>query len=163
MKYYRDAQNKVFAYEDNVNSTFLADAIQQHGLTVITPLEAVATLNTFVLSDSKAVKRDEIHAAFAIAAALPVTDINSIVWSGGFDSAIKMDAAKRMAELAALTSVALFDADNVQHDLTIAEAEAVILVVGADYQTKFATKQALMVAVEAATTEAGLDAVVVSF
>ena len=101
----------------------------------------------FVFGDAKNIKHGEIRVEFNYAAVLPVTDTSGTDWSGGFDSALKMDAAKRMAQMAGLTSVELFDAANVAHNLTLAEAEAVILTVGADYQTKFAQKQALMTAV----------------
>ena len=116
----------------------------------------------FNLANARTAKKGEVRAAFSVAASLPVSAAG-FDWSGGFDSALKMDAAKRMAELAGLPSITLFDANNVEHVMTIAAAEAVILTVGADYQAKFATKQALMVAVDAATDEAELSSVVVSF
>ena len=120
----------------------------------------------FVLADAKNIKHSEIRSAFNTAALLPVTDSNGIAWSGGFDSAMKMDAAKRMAELAGLTEVALFDDANAEHVLNMADAAQVILTVGAVYQTKFAHKQALMVAVDVlpeTATQADIDAIVVTF
>ncbi|MEW4983057.1 MAG: hypothetical protein AB1Y26_07480 [Cycloclasticus sp.] len=120
----------------------------------------------FVIGDAKNIKHSEIRTAFNTGSVLPVTDANSDVWSGGFDSALKIDAAKRMAEMAGLTAVSIFDAANVEHALSLAEADVVILTLGADYQTKFAQKQALMTAVDAlgeTATQADLDAIVVAF
>ncbi len=120
----------------------------------------------FVIVDAKKIKQSEIRSAFNTAAIFPVTDANSINWSGGFDSALKIDAAKRMAQMAGLTAVSIFDAANVEHALSLAEAEVVILTIGADYQTKFAQKQALMTAVDGldeTATQADLDAIVVAF
>lgn len=120
----------------------------------------------FDLSAAKNAKHNDIRTAFNAAAVLPITDANSNVWSGGFDSALKIDAAKRMAEMAGATTVSLFDDANVEHVLSIAEADVVILTLGAHYQTKFAQKQALMTAVDAldeTATQADLDAIVVVF
>lgn len=128
-----------------------------------------ATWNTtipFILANAQEVKRGDIRTAFNTAELLPVTDTNSTTWSGGFNSALKMDAAKRMAQLAGFTQLSLFDLANVEHVLTVEAAEVVVLTVGADYQTKFAQKQALMVAVDAlpnTATQADIDAIVVAF
>ena len=121
---------------------------------------------SFVLADAKAIKHGQIRTAFDTAAILPVMDGNGVMWSGGFDSALKIDAAKRMAEMAGLTAFSIFDDANIEHVLSLAEADVVILTLGADYQTKFAQKQALMTAVDVlpeTATQADLDAIVVTF
>lgn len=117
----------------------------------------------FDLVSAKSITQSEIRSAFNMAEQLPVTDGNNVTWSGGYDSALKIDGAKRMAEMAGQTSITLFDNANAPHTLTILEAQAVILTLGADYQTKFATKQALMVSADTATNQADLDAIVVAF
>ena len=132
----------------------------------INAASVVDYVQPFVLADAKSIKHSEIRTAFNTAALLPVTDSNGIHWSGGYDSAMKIDAAKRMAELAGLTEVTLFDDANVEHVLNMADAALVILTVGADYQTKFAHKQALMVAVDGlpnTAIQADIDAIVVAF
>jgi len=114
----------------------------------------------------KTVKFRQLREAYKTAIHTPVVDANNISWGGGFDSAIKMDAAKRMAELGLQTHVSLFDDNNTEHVLTLAAAETVVLTVGNDFQTKFAHKQALMIAVEAlpdTATQAQLDNIVVLF
>lgn len=123
----------------------------------VPPFDVAASLNT---------KRGEIRAAFNTAAILPVTDEGGTAWSGGYDSALKLDAAKRMAEMAGLAQVSLFDAANVEHVLSLSDAEVVILTVGADYQAKFSHKQALMTAVDTlpnTAAQSDVDAIAVEF
>ena len=104
-----------------------------------------------LLVQAKEAKRNEIRNVFNIESEAPVI-VGTVSYHGGFDSASKLDGAKRMVETAGGTEVTFFDVDNLPHVLTLAEATTVILTIGADYQTKFATKQAKMVQVENATT-----------
>jgi len=120
----------------------------------------------FDLAASKEIKKAQIRAAFKNAAELPVTDANNITWNGGYDSAVKLDAAKRMAQLAGQTTVVFYDVNNTAQTLTLATADAVIIAVGTTYQTKFANKQALMAQVDAlpaTATQADLDAITLLF
>ena len=180
MKYVKlDANNLPLSfYDDAINTTIPTGAVS---LTQAQWQEFIdnngarqwdATTNTvipyappFNLTHAQALKKQQIRAAFTTAAALPVTDANGIIWDGGYDSALKLDAAKRMAELAALTNVTLFDSTNTAQTLTIAQANTVILAIGADYQTKFTTKQSLMAQVDAlatTATQADLDAIIIT-
>jgi len=129
----------------------------------IAPDPTWTTTKPFILSEAQKLKRDEIRTAFQAAAALPVTDVTGNTWNGGYDSAIKIDAAKRMAQLNSSANVTLYDINNVAHVLTIADAASLILAIGADYQTKFAAKQNFMLQVDAAASQADLDAIVVIF
>lgn len=104
-----------------------------------------------LLANAKEAKRNKIRQAFNTESEAPVL-VGTVSYHGGFDSATKLDGAKRMVEIAGGTEVTFFDVDNLPHVLTLAEATTVILTIGADYQTKFATKQAKMVQVENATT-----------
>ncbi|MBL4574604.1 MAG: hypothetical protein JKY51_00705 [Opitutaceae bacterium] len=149
----------VTAYDSTLHNAIepatytLNDSVVEKRLTVVSK----------TMDELKGLKKTSIRLAFDAVKTAFVLDGNSINWSGGFDSALKMDAAKRMAQMAGLISVSLFDAANIEHVLSFAEAEVVILTIGADYQTKFAQKQALMVVADAATDKAGLDAITVSF
>lgn len=106
----------------------------------------------------KIYKKDEIRAAFDIDSNANIT-LNGIIWQGGYDKAMRLDAAKRLAELAGQTSTVFYDLTNVGHTLTIAEADAVILAISLAYQTSFARKQAHMIAIDAATTVAEVQAI----
>ena len=115
-------------------------------------------LTNIGLNELKEQKKSTIKNKFNEVENEPVT-INSIEWNGGYESAQKLDGAKRMAELLGQTSVTFYDLANVGHTLTIAESEVVITTIGIDYQTKFANKQAKVVAVDNATTLEELDAI----
>jgi len=104
-----------------------------------------------LLANAKQAKQSQIRDEFEVASNLPV-EVNGVSYVGGFESAIKLDAAKRMAEQAGVIEVVFFDINNDPNVLSLTDATAVVLSVGADYQTKFATKQARMVAVSNATT-----------
>ena len=104
-----------------------------------------------LLAQAKETKRTQIRNTFNTQVELPVL-VGTVSYHGGFDSAIKLDGAKRMVEALGGTTVTFYDVDNLPHILTLVEAQTVITAIGADYQTKFATKQAKMVQVENAIT-----------
>lgn len=115
-------------------------------------------LNT-ALNNAKDPKRNEIRTAFEAVENSPV-EVNTVFWNGGYESAQKLDGAKRMAEMLSQTSVTFYDVDNIGHTLTILEAEVIITTIGMDYQTKFTNKQTKMVAIDNATTLEELDGIV---
>jgi hypothetical protein len=110
------------------------------------------------LSVAKSKKREEIKQAFATEELQPVESL-TIQWNGGYDSALKMDGAKRMAEMMTLNSVEFYDVNNIGHDLSIPDAETVITGVGAVYQTLFQKKQSLFLQIDSATTVGELDGI----
>jgi len=110
------------------------------------------------LSVAKSKKREEIKQAFAIEELQPVESL-SIQWNGGYDSALKLDGAKRMAEMMTLNTVDFYDVNNISHDLSISDAETVITGVGVVYQTLFKKKQNLFLQIDSATTVGELDGI----
>ena len=104
-----------------------------------------------VLKPIKNSKKIEIREAFEIESEQPIL-VDAVKYHGGFDSSVKLDGAKRLAELAGLVEVTFYDTSNQFHILTIAEANNVIIQVAAKYQTDFAKKQILMTQIDAATT-----------
>lgn len=108
----------------------------------------------------KSEQKNVIKSAYEKAAEADVTDGNSVVWNGGFDSAIKLDAAKRLAETAGATDVVFFDIENIGHTLSMVEATAVVMAVAGAFQTALAQKQNLHKAITDATTVAAVDAAV---
>jgi len=91
----------------------------------------------FDLLKSKDIKCREIRTAFNESVNQAIIDGSGVLWDAGYDSALKLDAAKRMAELAGLTSVVFYDALNAAHTLALSEASNVILLIGSNYQDKF--------------------------
>jgi hypothetical protein len=110
------------------------------------------------LEPLKDIIRSQVRNSFLYSSLLPVSAIG-FAWDGGFDSALKLDGAKRLAELAGLSNVTFYSADNVGHDLSIADAAQVVLAVAGAYQTAFARKQSAMVAIDAATTIEQVNAI----
>ena len=135
----------------------------------IAPEPEWTTTKQFVLSYAKNLKKQQIRDAFrdAFAAAdAPPVDALSLKWNGGYDSALKLDAAKRLAELVGKREVVLYDIYNTGHKMNVTDAETVIIAVGADYQKKFAKKQTLMRQVDAlpdTSTQADIDDIAINF
>lgn len=111
-----------------------------------------------IMDALKAEKKAEIKAAFIDASNADVTDDNNNTWNGGFDSAMKLDAAKRLAETIGSPTVTFFDVDNQAHMLSIADATDVVLAVSNVFQAALAQKQNLYDEINDATTVAQLDA-----
>lgn len=120
-------------------------------------LEDIISYNS--LKEAKEAKRNTIRNEFITEAELPV-EVNLIKYHGGFESASKLDAAKRMVEASGGTEVIFFDINNIGHTLSLIDAQIVILTIGNDYQNKFSIKQAKMVQVENATTIEELETIV---
>ena len=79
----------------------------------------------------------------------PVALADGTTWNGGFDSAVAIKGAADMADFSGSTTVVIYDSSNVEHVVSIADAKAVAVQIGADYQAKFAAKQAAMRALAA--------------
>lgn len=139
--------------------TFFATIDEQDGIWKLTPDGVVKTpFPAPSLSDLKDAKYNEIRDAYNIAADMPVTAL-SATWNGGFDSAIKLDAAKRLSESAGASGVRFYDIDNVAHDLSFADALTVCIAVAVAYQTALGNKQTKFAAIKAATTKAQVNAI----
>lgn len=104
---------------------------------------------TTLLANAKAIKAQKIRDSLND---IPPVTVGTVSYHGGYESAMKLDGAKRIAESAGMTSVVFYDIDNIGHTLTLTEAQNVVLAVGSDYQTRFGVKQARMVALEAAVS-----------
>jgi len=92
-------------------------------------------------------KKDDIRLELDNSFNEPI-EVLSLFWDAGFNSSLSIDGAARISENAGNTTVTIHDSDNKPQELTIADAIQVAAVIGADYQTKFALKQARMVQVD---------------
>lgn len=126
--------------------------------TQITWDEVKEIQNPATLEETKERKRNQIRLNFDTVANQPVI-INSVNYHGGFESAIKLDAAKRLMEAAGLSQVIFFDTSNQPHTLTLVEAQNVVIQVASAYQTALANKQAKMVLVSQAQTKEEVNAI----
>lgn len=142
----------VFAYDDEQQDLY-DEAIAAGGIDITGQWPPDDTLDF-----AKDAKRDEIRILFESEANANIPAIGTS-WQGGIDSALKLDAAKRLAEAVGATTVEFFDAADIGHDLDMADATAVTIAVGVAYQTALAKKKAAFRAIEAATSQADIDAI----
>ena len=125
--------------------------------------KVVDFVKPFVLSEYKEAKRAEIRAKFEKESSSNFIDSVGRAWNGGFDSVVKMDAARRLVEAVGGLNVGLFDALNIEHTLSNEAALTVIAEIGGNYQSLFRKKQLMMTAVDGAVSQAEIDAISVIF
>lgn len=133
----------------------LADGISEY----IPPAKPQPTVEQ-QLERAKEAKKCSIREGLALHLERPIVDGNGVGWNGGFESAIKLDAAKRLAEESGLTEVIFFDVHNQPYTLPILDATAVVTLVAGDYQSAFGIKQASLVAIDNAVTLEEIELVV---
>lgn len=97
-------------------------------------------------------KKTEIKNAFESNSNLPVL-VSGVYWNGGFDSAIKLDAAMRLSQAAGQSNVSFFDINNLPHVLSFTDALIIVITVAGNYQYNLAKKQQLTVAIDSATID----------
>lgn len=78
--------------------------------------------------------------------------IDSVEYQGGYDSAIKLDSAKRLSESAGLEVVTFYDAQNNPHELLLSDANNIVISVAGKYQKDFGKYQNLKVSIKNAET-----------
>lgn len=111
------------------------------------------------LEQAKSNKSAEVRSWFRSVENDTVTDSSSVTWNGGFDSALAIDGAVRIAETAGLSGVRLYDASNNYHDYSLEQGRAVAVTVAASWQALFSQKQAMMRAIEDAQSIEEVDQV----
>ena len=85
--------------------------------------------------------------------------IDDVLYQGGYDSAIKLDSAKRLSESAGFETVTFYDADNIGHDLSIDDANLIVIRVAGKYQDDFKKYQSLKAKVKNAKTKEEIEAI----
>lgn len=146
MKYYKQ-NNEVYAYElDGSQDHLIGDKV------AMTVAEIELHINPpITLEQAKEAKRNAIRSEFEATSNAPVV-VATVSYYGGFDSAIKLDAVKRLSEALGATEVTFYDVANTGHTLSLVDAQNVITAIAGKYQMDFATKQARMVAVDECLT-----------
>jgi hypothetical protein len=111
------------------------------------------------LDEARDVQSERIRVRYEAACEAPVIALGA-TWNGGFDSAIKLDAAMRLSQAAGAHEVTFFDLANAGHVLDFNDALTIVVAVAADFQLKLARKQNLMAAIAGAATVEDVLAVV---
>lgn len=127
-------------------------------LSVVNNIVVEKPLVAPTIDELKEAKFTEVRTAYDAAALQPV-EVLGFTWDGGFDSAIKLDAAKRLSEAANASGVRFYDTSNIGHDLNFTDALSVCIAVAVAFQTVLAKKQALFGQINAATTIPQVDAI----
>lgn len=113
---------------------------------------------TKTLAEAKAEKLDEIRRAYELDTVTPVVALG-VTWDGGFDSAIKLDAAMRLSQAAGAPGVRFYDTSNIGHDLDFTASLEVCIAVAVAFQIALGKKQALFTEVNAAKTKTQVEAI----
>lgn len=108
------------------------------------------------LADRKEEKRQGIRNAFVAETVEPLTALG-MKWHGGYESAIRLEGACRLAERSGDSVVTLYDTCNVGHTLSREDANEVVNCVAARFQADFAKKQSKMGEIEHASTLADVE------
>lgn len=104
-------------------------------------------------------QKDLVRDAYETYAVQPVTTPHG-VFDGGFDSAIKLDAAMRLNQAAGLDSVNFFDSENSKHELDFDQALLVTIIVAGSFQKALAHKQKLFKDIEDCNNEHDMRTIV---
>lgn len=110
------------------------------------------------LDNVKAAKKAHIMKEYESACDIPVAALDT-TWNGGFESALKIDGAKRLCESAGQENVTLWDSNNLPHVCSFAEALSVGIAVSIAFQTLFAKKQEKFVAIDGAESVEEVNAI----
>ena len=101
------------------------------------------------LDEIRSAKKSSIRSAYDAACSQSV-DVGSVLYDGGFDSAVKLDAAMRLAQTAGAAQVTFYDSENDPHILDMDAALAVVLAVSSAFSAMMDKKQALFKQIETA-------------
>lgn len=103
------------------------------------------------LQNAKDEKNNEIKKSFAEEERQNIL-IDGVDYQGGYDSAIKLDNAKRLSESAGLETVVFYDAENAGHELSLTDANIIVLQIAGKYQKDFGKYQSLKADIKNAVT-----------
>ena len=111
-----------------------------------------------LLEQAKASKLQQIEDDY-ITSEEQAVEVSGVVYSGGMSSAEAIDSYVRLNRLAGNATHNIWDVNGVEHSLTDAEADAVILAIGQQASANKFTKKNRKVALAVATTIAEVEAV----
>lgn len=103
------------------------------------------------LENSKTEKYIEIKKDFTAQESESIL-IDGVQYQGGYDSAIKLDNAKRLSESTGAVGVVFYDAQNNPHELLLKDANDIVVAIAGKYQKDFGKYQGLKVAIKDAET-----------
>lgn len=150
---YSDAQMDMLAADLGIEAANYADLIALVRLNI-------APYVPPPLADLQEKKRQEIRNAYATMEHTNYTDASLVVWVGGEVSATRLYGAYNLAKESGKLDVIFYDATGKPHTLLLAAALLVCIGVANQNRICFDKKQALMLQIDAALTQADLDLII---
>ncbi len=161
MKYYKDIDNKPYVFEDNVTPEVIARVEQVHNTTLTEISQTdyeVLIAPTFKQLRSQ--KIAEIKSAFNQAVTSGFTCSNGITMNSNIDDIDKLQKGYDLAVKNGLAAMDIRDFNNITHTaIALSDVDTMLLELGNNYAGLLKHKWDLIDAVNAATTQAELDAV----
>lgn len=157
MDYFKNKNNEIFSYEDNVEKQILKSLIEKNNLTAITEIE-FKILTASTLEDIRLKKLSDIATIYQkkTTANVPYKDV---LYKGGDASASKIEGAIKFAQSLQETEVKIIGSDDKPNIMSFSEALELSGLIAKAWRTAFFRYKELKVQISTATTVQELDGI----
>jgi hypothetical protein len=144
-------------FEKNIQEEYTGSGFNWLDSREMPTWEAIVAEDTILqLELSKDAKRDQVRSMFDYEVDKPVNILDendeTFSWNGGFDSAMRIDAALRLTQkIPSYTTCVVHDYNNEPHEYTFSGIDIITTTLGGAFQQQFAKKENLMVQIEVAS------------
>jgi len=162
MLYYKDTNNKPFAFEDNVTGEIITKVEATHNttLTEITKADYDA-ITAPAFTELQAKKVNEIKSAFTNSLANGYTCSNNITMDADITSVNTLKSGYDLATIIGQTTMDIRDYNNIVHtNILISDVFTMITELGVNINTQLVKKWTLEDQINLAITQAELDLIV---
>jgi hypothetical protein len=162
MIYYKDTNNQPFAFEDAATKEVIdrVEATHNTTLTKITKTE-YENIIAPAFKEIQTQRLSYIKQSFNASLSQGYTCSNGVIMDADMSSISMLNSGYTLAVSAGATTMDIRDYNNVVHNVVaIADVKQMLLELGANFQAQLAKKWQLEEQVNAATTQAQLDAIV---
>ena len=160
MKHYIDKNKQVHGIGEASDIDGDQSFLVQDSWTLLTDEEFQAIINPpMTLEQAKEVQLSLLSDVFNTESNLPVT-VGKNTYTGGYDSAGKLNGALSLASAMSQSIVTFFDINNLPIELPLADALTVITTIGTKFQSDFAKFQAYKVSINNSTSVAEIQSIV---
>ena len=149
---YKNMQGNKYLYGNMkiLNSDELSKALLDGISTWVKPVPKPETIEQ-VLAKAKKIRINLLKSLFELEVSKPV-DMGGNLFTGGFESAIRIDSAKRFSELKGKSgNITVYDINNRPVSLNPLEMKTLVLLLGDTYMSLLSVKQSILVNMEQVT------------
>lgn len=157
MKYFKNENNKVFAYEDDVKEEVLNGFIEKFGLTSITEAE-FKTLTAPSLKDLQNKKLSDMATTYQTESTKDVP-YKDVLYKGGDASASAIAGAVELAQSLQETEVKIIGSDDKPNIMSFSEALELSGLIAKAWRTAFFRYKELKVQISNAATVEELESI----